>query len=105
MALESTSQESRLEAMIPTLFRGTLSKAERRILRVAPECQVGPCGPASGEEHLANDPKRADSWDSDREVRAELIRWLCTDQQAAKALLPSGIQAFAAKITGKLDLS
>jgi len=105
MALESASQESRLEAIMPTLFRGTLSKAERRMLRVAPECQVGPCGPGSGEEHLANDPKGADSWDRDREVRAELIRWLCIDPQAAKILLPGGIQAFAAKITGKLDLS
>ena len=105
MALNSASQESRLEAIMPTLFRDTLSKGERRMLRLAPECQVGLCGPGSGEEHLANDPKGADSWDRDREVRAELIRWLCTDPQAAKILLPGGIQAFAAKIIGKLDLS
>jgi hypothetical protein len=47
MALESSSQESRLEAIMPTLFRDALSKAERRLLRVAPECQVSPCGPAA----------------------------------------------------------
>ncbi len=84
---------------------GQLSKAETRLLSSAPKGEVAECGPSSLTGVPANDPAKADGWGPERVIRAELIRWLCTDQEAYTRVDARGLRIFAAKIVGKLDLS
>jgi hypothetical protein len=53
----------------------------------------------------SNDPAHADQWGKEREVRAELIRWLCVDPRAKALVDPQGIRLLGARITGKLNLA
>ena len=39
----------------------------------------------------SNDPAQADKWGKEREVRADLIRWLCVDPRAKALSSSSGI--------------
>jgi len=62
-----------------------------------------------GSNALLNDPTNdlanADSWTHDRDVRAEMIRWLCADPDASRLVDPGGIRLLGARITGRLNLS
>jgi hypothetical protein len=51
------------------------------------------------------DPAGADQWQSEREIRSELIRWLCIERTAVNKVDPRGVSVHAAKMTGELDLS
>jgi hypothetical protein len=84
---------------------GNLSEAESRLLYCAPTGKAAMCGPNSDDGDLANDPARSDGWGSERVIRAELIRWLCTDEKASNSVDRRGMSIYAAKIVGKLDLS
>jgi hypothetical protein len=84
---------------------GALSQAELKLLRAAPKGEVAWCGPNALDIDPANDPAKADEWGPGREIRADLIRWLCKDRDAATAVDPTGIQVHAARITGGLHLS
>jgi hypothetical protein len=93
-----------LEALAQARFP-SLSQAELKLLRAAPKGEVAWCGPSAKYDDPANDPARADEWGPEREVRADLIRWLCVDRDAASAVDPMGIQIHAARISGALNLS
>jgi hypothetical protein len=93
-----------LEALARARFPD-LSQAELKLLRAAPKGEVAWCGPSRKDDDPANDPAKADEWGHEREIRADLIRWLCVDRDAASAVDPKGIQVHAARITGALDLS
>jgi len=84
---------------------GQLSEAEAKLLRAAPKGDQAVCGPSGDFNDPSNDPSKADEWGPERRVRAELIRWLCTEREAASRVDPKGIQLVGAKVTGRLDLS
>jgi len=90
-----------LEALARRRF-GNLSEAERRLVQAAPKGVWAACG---GPSSYNDDPSKADHWGREREVRAELIRWLCVDEKAKKMVDPRGVRVRAAKISGLLDLS
>jgi len=75
----------------------SLSEAEKELLRAAPRAtsqdEVAWCGPSPSDD------------DPERSIRAELLRWLCVNEQAKKRVDPKGIQVHAARIDGGLDLS
>jgi len=100
MADESSND---LEAILPARFRENLSEAEKRLLRAAPKGEVAMGGPTF--EDKDNDPAKAGGWGREREIRADVIRWLCVNQEAAKRIDPRGVQVYGAKVTGDLDLS
>jgi hypothetical protein len=100
----SRRQVDDLEALARARF-GDLSQAELKLLRAAPKGEVAWCGPSAKNDDPANDPAKADEWGPEREIRAHLIRWLCVDRDASSAVDPMGIQIYAARITGTLDLS
>jgi hypothetical protein len=53
----------------------------------------------SGNTKMGLDP-----WGSDREVRADLIRWLCVNRDAKALVDPQGLQLSGARLTGELNL-
>ena len=97
-------QNTDLEALARARFTD-LTDAEIKLLSAAPDGEVAVCGPNSKNDDPANDPSKADEWGADRQIRADLIRWLCVDQQAKELVDPKGIQAYGANIRDALDLS
>jgi hypothetical protein len=100
----AVGQPAELEQLAHSLF-GSLSQAEINLLSAAPKGQMAVCGPGRSREDPANHPGNATEWGPDRQIRAELLRWLCVDQDAKTCLDPRGIGVAAAKIVGELDLS
>ena len=62
------------------------------------------CGSSSNFDDPSNDPKDAAKWDHQRELRAELIRWLCADPNAIKLIEPNNISVLGARVVGRLNL-
>jgi len=85
--------------------------AERKLLAKAAEGGVAVCGPSSDPKDPANDPSSANrseghpGWGREREIGADLIRWLSTDHRAQEQVDPRGVDIWGAKITGELNLN
>ena len=108
MSIVSAS-DSPLTKLATIKFR-TLTRCERAVLENTDinTTKHGPpaaCGPSSNLDDPSNDPKNAASWDHQRDLRAELIRWVFVDPDASKYIDPTGIEALGARITGSLDLA
>ena len=104
----ATASDSPLTKLAASKFRN-LTRCERAVLENADlkTTRHGPpaaCGPSSKFEDPSNDPKNAATWDHQRDLRAELIRWVFVDPDANKQVDPAGIEALGARITGSLDL-
>ncbi len=87
-----------------------LTPAETALLKFAGSYRSGPgefalAGPSAKPDDPSNDPAHADKWGMEREVRAELIRWLCVDPRAKALIDPQGILLLGARIIGKLYLA
>jgi hypothetical protein len=93
-----------LVALARTRFTD-LTDAEFKLLRAASRGEFAVCGPNMNDKDPANDPSKADEWGKNREIHAELIRWLCINRQAREFVDPKGVQAYGAKVTGDLNLS
>ena len=94
-----------LEVLAIRRFGAHLKESEKRLLRNAPRGEIVSCGPNLNDQDQRNDPSKSDNWDASREIRAELLTWLCIDQVASKIVDSRGLVVHAAKITGKLALS
>jgi len=101
----SSRQFSNLEISAQHVGFGSLSEAERRMLREAPRGNYAYCGSSNDPKHATNDPAQANSWDANREVRAGLIRWLCKKLDPESSTHPPGIFLLGAKVTGSLNLA
>ena len=84
---------------------GELTRGELRLLFHVPRSLPAPGGSSPDPKDPTNDPKDGSRWGPERQVRAGLIRWLCTDSAAEGRVDSKGIQIFGAYITGPLDLS
>lgn len=107
MEMEDQPQEraSDLKALAEAKFgKETLSDAERLLLDKIPSGEWAICGPNRDKADSNNDPKDADNWGPKRQIRAELIAWLCMDREVRKGVHWRGIQVYGADITGPLDL-
>ena len=98
----------KLEQLARARFGETLTPCELKLLRAAPNAPPASnwaqCGLSFDDKD--NDPSKADKeWGREREIRAEVIRWLCVDEKAKHEVDPKGIWVYGAKITGMLDLS
>jgi len=87
-----------------------LTHAERAMLEFAQAGNVAAgefaqAGPSPNPDDPSNDPRGADEWSKDREIRAQLIRWLCEDPAAVHQVAPTGIRVLGARISGALKLS
>ena len=87
-----------------------LTHAERAMLEFAQAGNVNrgefaQVGLSADPSDPSNDPKGADEWNKDREIRAQLIRWVCEDPRAVQQVAPSGIRVLGVRIRGPLNLS
>ena len=108
---QSQEKAGSLEALAQAQFPyREFTAAERKLLASAPKGKVAVCGPNSDPKDPANDPSKAErsegnrGWGREREIGADLIRWLCTDHRAKELVDPSGVHIQGAKITGELRL-
>ncbi len=86
-------------------FFGELTVAEVELVKAAPLGRFAVCGPSQDDTDPANHPRNANSWTVDRQIRAELVRWICRHPGALDAVDPRGIQIYGARLIGVLDLS
>jgi hypothetical protein len=90
-----------------------LKPAEIKLIAAATTTLPAACGPSADPRDPSNDPEISETgdaaagltpWDADREVRADVIRWLCVNRAAKELVDPRGIQIFGARVTGEVDL-
>ena len=94
----------KLEQLARARFGRTLTPSELKLMRAAPNGKWAQCGPSLHAQD--NDPSKADTeWGADREIRADVILWLCVDEEAKREVARKGIWVLGAKISGSLDLS
>jgi hypothetical protein len=82
-----------------------LTESELKVLCAVTTGEFAFCGPIDPLWQHHNDPVFADFWGFERDVTADLIRWLLVDREASTFVDPLGIQIDAARIGGALDLS
>lgn len=78
-----------------------LSAAEEIVVRTAPAGIIADCRDLGG----GGDPAEGRRWPYERNVRADLIRWLCIYGEARDQIDPRGVWILGARIMGALDLS
>jgi hypothetical protein len=103
------ADEGRLVTIAARRFQN-LTVAERRLLEYADidnrhRGEFSVAGTSAEPKDASNDPARSASWSAQRNIRAELIRWLLVDRTAITRVDPKGISALGARIVGNLDLS
>jgi hypothetical protein len=82
-----------------------LNESEFKVVVAATSGELAHCGPSRSDADPVNDPGSAAAWGPEREIHADLIRWLCIDLDAALWIDPHGLLIRAARISGQLDLS
>src|SRR6266849_2339871 len=82
-----------------------LPQAELKILVAVTTGEPAYCGPSRDDGDPSNNPDSSDTWGPERDIRAELIRWLCISRDAAAWVDPRGLPIHAARISGRLDLA
>jgi hypothetical protein len=101
---EETTRSS-LEQLASKKF-GRLTEAETRMVHAAALGGPAYCGPENrGPDAPENAPENASSWGNEREIRADLVTWLCADREASGLIHARGITVASAKVVGGLNLS
>ncbi len=91
-------RSERLLELAAARFGEGLTPADRQLFQQAANGKVAHYGDG--------DPAHAANWGVDRVLQADRIRWLCTDPEAVKEVLPHvGIWIHGARIGGELRLS
>jgi hypothetical protein len=87
-----------------------LTRAERALLAFADKENINRgesaiAGSSGAPLDPSNDPAHADRWPHDRDIRAQLIRWLAIDNDAMLHVDPNGVRVLGARILGPIDLA
>ena len=102
------TDSSRLVTLASSKFPN-LTRAERALLEFSDKSNLGRgefavAGTSAAPLDPSNDPVRADDWSAQRNVRAELIRWMCVDRAATDLVDPRGLRVLGARIVGPVNL-
>jgi hypothetical protein len=84
---------------------GPLNRAEKLIVGGATMRNLVWVGPNDDPNNPDNDVAGAEKWGADRTVRAEVIRWIASDADAARFVHPSGPGFVGAAVKGEIDFS
>lgn len=80
-----------------------LTSAEELMIKAVGTGDVAVFGPMSEYENSITPFSGNTDWDR-RIIRAQIVRWLCTESGVAELVDRRGIHVFAAKIVGELDM-
>lgn len=80
-----------------------LTASELKLLSATTMGQVAYCGAGADDRHPHNDPSTANFWGPERDVRADLIVWLCSNRSAVAHVTSHGLHLHAARVCGQLD--
>src|SRR5215469_12957082 len=95
-------QDGNLEKLGRARF-GYLSAAETKLLRAVQKGEWAYCGPSESDDDPHNDPSKADrDWGPTRQIRGDLLRWLCVERRVRDQVAPIGIWVHGAKLIGGL---
>jgi hypothetical protein len=102
-----TSREDTLLNLAREHFTNDIWIAEETMIRNVANAGFAMFGPADGISQGTNDfdTAHAESWPTNRFIRADRMAWLYTDPEATKLMGFRGIQIANARIIGKLDLA
>lgn len=92
--------EPTLKELIPEKLRKNLTGAESRLIDAA---RNGEPLELRAKKPEIDDPANADAWGTERTIRTEFLRWICTDKKASELIDARGIRVYGAMIAGKLD--
>ncbi len=84
---------------IPNEWKQSLSDAEKALLNDASSVII------SNSSENIDDPQNGSNWGPERTIRAELLYWLCTNNQSQFIDSRYGVRIKGAKITGKLNFN
>ncbi len=76
------------------------TRAEWELLQKAPIGELVYCDDFDNKGYK---PEESDQWSEDRNIRADLLYWLCVNQDAVNLVHAKGIRVYLAKIIGPLD--
>jgi hypothetical protein len=98
-------QQPTLEELATRRF-GALTEAEKKLFHAATSGKHAYCGPDDkGPHDQENIAAHGWRWGNSREIRAEMIAWLCSDSVANNLVHERGLTIACAKIVGTLDLT
>lgn len=92
--------EPTLRDLLPERLGKRPTKAELGLLDAAQKGEF--LNLLSGNSEV-DDPAKAESWGRERTIRAEFLRWICTDKKASAFIDAKGIRIIGARIEGQLD--
>jgi hypothetical protein len=92
---------SELYDILPDNLKYMLNPAERKLLS---DVSLGRLADFSVGDEEEDNPKNSGIWGPKRTIRASVIGWLCTDEEAKKRIPPFGVKIWDAKVDGELDL-
>jgi hypothetical protein len=67
--------------------------------------EIAVAGSSADPADPGNDPRHADEWPHERDIRASLITWLCDDPSVTPLINRAGIKILGTRIVGGLNLS
>ncbi|MBI3574299.1 MAG: hypothetical protein HY083_01350 [Gammaproteobacteria bacterium] len=103
--IEKSGKEMRmtgptLKSLLPAGLKKGLTPAEKTVLE---RTQKDEWADLRSHKEVNDKPENANKWGSTRNVRAELLCWLCTDPDVSKRIRAKGARIRGAKIVGVLD--
>lgn len=99
-----------LEELAKAHFQRDFTTAEHNLLTSAPLGQMAYPVPQERRAELSIGPDKSEKsdgnpgWGPERDIAADLIRWMCIDRNAREQIDSQGIQLVGARIRGTLDL-
>jgi len=82
-----------------------LTMAEALMMKAASTGEVAVCGPTREYEESIDPFQSGIDWGPERQIRAPILRWLCSEADAVELVQQRGVHVFAARVIGELDLS
>ncbi len=96
--------KTKLEAILPKDLKPLKTEAEKALLEAAEKGEFADRRKLDPKDPGHDKPENSDNWSPERNIRAKLLAWLCTDKGASELVHYKGVQVAGAKVTGVLDL-
>jgi hypothetical protein len=93
-----------VQASAEALF-DPLTQAETWMIQAALRGEMAVCGRGHSDALTISHSGQSEEWAPQGIIRADIIRWLCRDENAASTVDSMGLRVYGAKISGPLDLS